>query len=181
MRRVAPWYLLALPATALAAAPGAMPTPVPAPPPASACWVLFEDMGSQGMRISETQSIAQTVQTELNNRVGRDRALYGGLATMARQMKKMLAGSPTSTEMQDKQIASYESCKKSAPWRVVASFGYKNKKHWIAVRCSAARTPTATISETRTEGARFEEAHAALKKAMGTFCPTLQRDRTPLP
>lgn len=161
-----------------AAPPQAAP---PAAPASSSCHVLFEDLGPVGMRISEAQQIAQSVQAELNRRVGRDRALYGGIATMARQMKKMLAGSATSTEVQDKQIAAVEACEKKAPWRVRARFGFKAGKHWIAVRCSAARRPDTAVAETRVEGASFALAHEALLASLAGFCPALTASGLPPP
>jgi hypothetical protein len=165
--------MLAL-ASLSAAAPAAPPLPA-----ASPCHVLFEDLGPVGMRISEAQMIAQAVLGELNRRVGHERAVYGGIATTARQMKKMLAGSATSTEVQDRQIAVVEACAKGAPWRVSARFGFKNKKHWIAVRCAAARTPGTAVDENKVEAASFALAHEALVASLPSFCPALTASGLP--
>ncbi|MBN2358190.1 MAG: hypothetical protein JXR83_01970 [Deltaproteobacteria bacterium] len=159
---------LALAALLQAAAPG--PSSAPAAPARSRCLVVLEDMGNVGLRITDAQALAQTVLDGLRQRVGTDRASYGGLAASARAMKKMLAGTGTPTEVQDTQIAEYEACEKAARWRVRARFGIKARRHWVTLTCSTTGMPAKVIDKARFEGASFAEVREQTARAMVNFC-----------
>lgn len=158
------WLLLS---SLLAAA---APTPVAASQPRSRCLVVLDDMGAVGLRITDAQALAQIVLDGLRQRVGVDRATYGGLAASARAMKQMLAGTGSPTEVQDKQIAEYEACEKAASWRVRARFGVKGKKHWVTLTCRSTAKGEKVLDEARFEGATFAEARDQAARAIRTFC-----------
>ena len=151
-------------------AAAAAPTSAPASQPKSRCLVVLDDMGDTGLRITDAQALAQVVLSGLRQRVGNDRATYGGLAASARAMKQMLAGTGSATTLQDTQIAGYEACEKAAGWRVRARFGIKGKKHWVTLTCRSAGKGEKVLDEARFEGATFAEARDQAERAIKTFC-----------
>jgi len=156
--------------TAGASAPNPGPIQPPTSLPASPCLVVLDDLGNVGLRITDAQSLAQIVIAGLRQRVGIDRASYGGQAAAARSMKRMLAGTGSPTTLQDQQIAEFEACERAARWRVAARFGVKARRHWITLSCRSTGPGGRELDQERFEGATFAEARDKAERALSTFC-----------